>query len=252
MRSHQLGSSRSLNGHLTTSAARPPCRPARRALTAAKKLRPAATRTPTPAAAESTRPEPSRIAAAIKSPEPATICKIDAHAHRVIRTECRFSFIASMASKGTCPYACRMRAGSQREADLVREDVDVRTVWVDHWQLQCCGTPFEVGAGVSWTVTTPDAHYMDVVLGHVLPSGVDYCEEHHGDPFKDEVGLTGRVAHIRAVFCAFAPASNGPRSALRPVAGSAVLQDRSSVDGSERALDDLRLIGYVVTIEDAA
>jgi hypothetical protein len=29
-------------------------------------------------------------------------------------------------------------------------------VWVDGWQMQCCGTPFAVGSQVAWTLGEAD------------------------------------------------------------------------------------------------
>ncbi len=129
------------------------------------------------------------------------------------------------------------------------------TVWVDDWQMQCCGDAFEVGGQVTWNVrpiAKDDNHYMQSVLGEAMAATVDYGEEHHDDPHPDDVQLTGTVRDITAVFCQFAPLSKEPRSPLYPVRGASTFEQRQAADGWERAGDDLEFVGYVVAVETVA
>jgi hypothetical protein len=43
-------------------------------------------------------------------------------------------------------------------------------VWVESWQLQCCGEPFEVGAAVSWRLTTDSKDFILRALGARAPA----------------------------------------------------------------------------------
>ncbi len=57
----------------------------------------------------------------------------------------------------------------------------VLTVWMDAWQLQCCGQPFNVGSTIDWTLAAPsDREFLASVLGDDLAGTVTHHEEHHG------------------------------------------------------------------------
>lgn len=43
------------------------------------------------------------------------------------------------------------------------------TVWVDFWQMQCCGEPFRTGDQVAWTVRATDPDWLEVMLGPQAP-----------------------------------------------------------------------------------
>ncbi len=57
--------------------------------------------------------------------------------------------------------------------------VDLK-VWVDDWQMQCCGAPFSVGDEVSWTLREPDTAWLEAVLDKDVAGGIGGAEEHHG------------------------------------------------------------------------
>jgi hypothetical protein len=54
------------------------------------------------------------------------------------------------------------------------------TVWVEFWQMQCCGEPFRQGDRVAWTVRATDTDWLEVMLGTHAQPGVDAVEDHHG------------------------------------------------------------------------
>ncbi len=39
------------------------------------------------------------------------------------------------------------------------------TVWVDSWQMRCCGEPFRVGSQVAWTLSGADPDWLGAMLG---------------------------------------------------------------------------------------
>jgi DNA-binding transcriptional MerR regulator len=50
-------------------------------------------------------------------------------------------------------------------------------IWVDAWQLQCCGEPFAVGLKVAWTLTPAPRDGVTVLLGGSV--SLDGAEEYH-------------------------------------------------------------------------
>lgn len=54
-------------------------------------------------------------------------------------------------------------------------------VWVEAWQIQCCGDAFEVGSKVEWTLCEQsDRDWLTSVLGDEFAREITYSEEHHG------------------------------------------------------------------------
>ena len=122
------------------------------------------------------------------------------------------------------------------------------TVWVDSWQMQCCGKPFHLGPQVAWTLSAADSGWMDTMLGMHAQQTVDAAEHHGGVP-EETIPTRGTVTHIVAVHCRYAPrASSGSRT-VYPVAGSAVLTDIESADGWTADRGDERFVGYLVQLE---
>lgn len=105
------------------------------------------------------------------------------------------------------------------------------TVWVNEWQLRCCGDPFDVGAWVEWHVVPPDTAWLTDLLGAAVAATVVGTEEHH-DRLEDATELSGRVRSIRAV----------TRAPDHPVTGSAVLTEVATSD------DDGPVAGYLVEL----
>ncbi|RZU50087.1 hypothetical protein EV385_1850 [Krasilnikovia cinnamomea] len=120
-------------------------------------------------------------------------------------------------------------------------------VWVDGWQMQCCGEPFSVGSDVSWTLRwEPDWEWLSVLLGDQGAASMDAAEDHHEDVPEGTPETVGTVRSITAVHCRYAP-SGAPRE-LVPVPGSGVLTPLSKADGWTKDRDELRFVGYLVRI----
>ena len=130
----------------------------------------------------------------------------------------------------------------------------VTRVWVDGWQMQCCGRPFSVGATVSWNVMPPlDREFLAQMVGAAEAEQVTHLEERHLDPEDGRLRtVSGRVVEVRAVSCRYAPNAAGPAKLLVPVRGSAVIELRDTADGWEREADGLRFVGYLVDLDDAS
>jgi hypothetical protein len=123
------------------------------------------------------------------------------------------------------------------------------TVWVDNWQMQCCGEPFALGSHVAWTLGPADPDWLDAVLGAHEQQTVDAAEEHHGGVAEDTLATTGMVTRIRAVHCRFAPRPGSDSRTLYPVRASGVLTDVESADGWTADRGDERFAGYLVQLE---
>jgi hypothetical protein len=124
-----------------------------------------------------------------------------------------------------------------------------KTVWVDDWQMQCCGQPFTVGTTVSWTLREADPDWLIAVLGPDVASTVDAAEEHHSDAARDTPTTTGTVGSIQAVHCRYGPQPGGDPRMHYPISGSGVITDVRSADGWTPDQGELRFAGYLVRLE---
>lgn len=121
-----------------------------------------------------------------------------------------------------------------------------RIVWVDDWQMQCCGHPFGIGGVVSWTLApTIDRDFLSLVLGPDAEAVTD-AEEHHSDSTTLS-SIDGVVAGLEAVYCRYNGSSGSDRGP--PIARSAVRRRRDRVDGWEPDDGDLRFVGYLVEVD---
>jgi hypothetical protein len=93
------------------------------------------------------------------------------------------------------------------------------TVWVDSWQMQCCGEPFRLGSQVAWTLGPADNDWLDGMLGPQARPAADAAEDHHGGVPEDTVPTQGTVTGIAAVCCRYADRPGDPRI-LYPVPGA--------------------------------
>jgi hypothetical protein len=115
--------------------------------------------------------------------------------------------------------------------------------------MQCCGTPVRVGTSVTWTITDdPDRGWLAEVIGAQVAAAVTHREDHHGDLPEQWPSTTGRVTGVRSCFCRYTPEAQGSRS-MRPVPGSTVFRDQEGGDGWEQDTEELRFVGYLVTLD---
>src|SRR4051794_13560809 len=104
----------------------------------------------------------------------------------------------------------RPNAGTRHiQADIQPDqmrDWAVLTVWMDAWQMQCCGEPFNVGSQVSWSLAAdPGREFLAIVMGDDVAATVTHREEHHGcDPRDNAPKTDGVVRSIQAVRCRYA------------------------------------------------
>ena len=113
------------------------------------------------------------------------------------------------------------------------------TVWVDSWQMQCCGEPFRIGTQVAWPLGPVGRGWLAELLGPDARQTVDAAQERHGAVPDDTVPTRGTVTRITAVHGRFAAKASPD---------SAVLTDLDSADGRTADRGDLRFVGYLVRL----
>ena len=126
------------------------------------------------------------------------------------------------------------------------------TVWMDGWQLECCGEPFTVGQQVSWSVHESDREWLEKMLGVESAREIGWAEDHHGSITEDETSLSGIVISIRVVHQRYEPVPGQGSRNLYPVTGSATLTSIQSTGQHGRVPDGRQLVGYVVELEASA
>ena len=119
----------------------------------------------------------------------------------------------------------------------------MRRVWVDGWQLECCGTPFAVGSQVSSMLKPVDREFLGPVLGHAEVALINDAEEHHGDAV-DDPPVAGVVRSIQAVFC-FYELRDGANFRT-PVVGSGVIIERPAAEARDEYDGGRTFLGYIV------
>lgn len=126
-------------------------------------------------------------------------------------------------------------------------------VWVDAWQMQCCGTPFADGDHIEWTLSPQiDGAWLESVVVDEPARQVDFSWDKHG-PHPDGSATTkGVVTSIEAVRCKLATMVGGDPNMHYPVKGSGPLQVVHAADGWERDEDGLSFGGYIVTVDVVA
>jgi hypothetical protein len=128
--------------------------------------------------------------------------------------------------------------------------VVIRRVWIDDWQMQCCGDPFAIDSTVSWSTfrVTDTAWFGEFLDAEVAASITDYEERHDLGNDRTLERTSGVVRAVDAVFCRYRIVDR----VATPIAATGVLEPRSSVDGWEDE-DDMgagrSFVGYLVTLD---
>ncbi|THA78129.1 hypothetical protein E6R60_04265 [Streptomyces sp. A0642] len=120
------------------------------------------------------------------------------------------------------------------------------TIWVDGWQMQCCGGSFTSGDVVSWTLLEVDpADYADIV-GSQRADEIDFCEEHHGQD-EGHALTSAEVVSIVEVHCRYGVPPGATDKVNYPVPGTTVLAPVEQADRWAKARPGVRFAGYLVT-----
>lgn len=120
-------------------------------------------------------------------------------------------------------------------------------VWVDGWQLDCCGDPFGIGDAVTWLLKPATTSWFVEMLGEEIGSRVSHAEERH-DESAIATEQRGRVVSMRRVYLTMW--RHTPQSVTWfPAEGSAELVDVvHTSDADSCAVPDGELFGYLVEL----
>ncbi|MFB6957219.1 DUF6578 domain-containing protein [Streptomyces sp. NPDC056309] len=120
------------------------------------------------------------------------------------------------------------------------------TVWVDDWQIQCCGQNFAPGDVVSWKLLEVDPEDYADVVGSERATEIDFREEHHGQE-EEQAPTWLEVLTIAEVHCRYEVPQDGTANVYHPVPGTTVLVPVREADGWAKTQPDVRFAGYMVT-----
>ncbi|MCD0484590.1 hypothetical protein LO771_19870 [Streptacidiphilus sp. ASG 303] len=124
------------------------------------------------------------------------------------------------------------------------------TIWVDDWQIQCCGQPFAPGETVSWNLLEVDPEdYADVVGSENAPR-IDFREEHHGEE-EGHASTRLEVVTVAEVHCRYEVPTGSEGTVPFPVPGTTVLVPVAKADGWAEVQPGVRFAGYLVTARRA-
>jgi hypothetical protein len=135
--------------------------------------------------------------------------------------------------------------------------VRIVRVWVQDWEMQCCGDPFAIAADVEWGLLAADDEFrewMESPLGGELAESITHREAHHqGADDPQPMPTRGRVESIEAVYWRIAPRPGADPRMMHPVSGTAVLERREKADGWEPEVDGgPSFQGYIVELTSLA
>ncbi|MFD3950758.1 DUF6578 domain-containing protein [Streptomyces albidoflavus] len=120
------------------------------------------------------------------------------------------------------------------------------TIWIDGWQMQCCGVRFRSGAVVECQVVEADAEDHADVVGAERAAEIDFREEHHGGVEGEGAVVRVRVGAVEEVHCRYEVAGDGIGY---PVPGSAEFVAVEGADGWAVERPGVGFVGYLVTAE---
>lgn len=122
----------------------------------------------------------------------------------------------------------------------------LRQVWIDNWQMQCCGDPFRVGQRVEFSTTSAvDRDFLGVVLGEQRAAALTDYEDHHDLDVGPMSVLAGTVESIEAISCRYARRDR----AMYPMAGTTKAVRLDEATGWEPEGGDVHFVGYIVTLQ---
>jgi len=122
--------------------------------------------------------------------------------------------------------------------------MDQITVWVEGWQMQCCGEPFRKGDRVEWTALK---WAFDMPPLAEIKS-IDFFYENHAGTDREVFVIRGEVSKIGAVFQKYE--LDPVRNVRLPVSGRLVDHDKEA-DGWEDACGEYEFSAYFVHLHRA-
>ena len=112
-------------------------------------------------------------------------------------------------------------------------------VWIDDWQIQCCGDPFKVKDTVTWTVVKWNFDTSNI-------KGLDKVDYYYENHDVEDFELIGTVEHIQCIYQKYT--LDTKNNVYIPTEG--ILKDfkKEIATGYEENLNDFQFTGYLVTL----
>jgi hypothetical protein len=127
------------------------------------------------------------------------------------------------------------------------ERVARKVIWMDGWEMECCGKPFAVGSRVTWMLGVADQACKDrlaALLGEAQGLRLTHFETHHGPHDDPLTYVTGTVVGIKTIYQAYDGRG-------RRVEGTAYTDDcESAVRWHDEEVNaPVRFQGYLIDLE---
>ncbi|MET9558827.1 DUF6578 domain-containing protein [Streptomyces tauricus] len=122
------------------------------------------------------------------------------------------------------------------------------TIWVDDWQIQCCGESFTPGDVVSWHLLEVDPQDYADLVGSDCAADIDFCEEHHGRE-GEHAPTRLRVLTITEVHCRYEVPPGSTSNVRHPIPGTTEVVPVQEADGRAATRPHVDFTGYLVTAE---
>lgn len=123
------------------------------------------------------------------------------------------------------------------------------TIWVDDWQIQCCGENFAPGDTVTWHLLEVAPEDYAARVGSDRAAEIDFREEHHGQGEEHAPPTRLRVLTITEVHCRYEAPPGSASNVRHPVPGTTELVPVGKADGWAAARPHVEFTGYLVTAE---
>jgi hypothetical protein len=125
------------------------------------------------------------------------------------------------------------------------------TVYVEDWQMQCCGTPFKIGDSISWTVI----EYSDSIGYRDQHCKSDFYYENHSSAQQSEqlYNLTATVVSIKACYYTveYSPIEGKEKCQMGHWIYAKSI-DVTEADGRDADIDGLQFGSYNVKLIDVS
>ena len=130
---------------------------------------------------------------------------------------------------------------------MIAENKSKCVVVVSCWQIQCCGTPFQVGDKVEWLVLK----YKEVNTKPRSGAEVEYYYEFHSSDWKKLYKITGIVDELNAEYYSLElrpPTEKLPKGSKELIYKKTVKITKADI--WEKDIDGLEFEAYIVTLRD--
>ena len=117
-------------------------------------------------------------------------------------------------------------------------------IWIEDWQMQCCGTSFQIGDTVKWTILKWEFEKPIVDVGEI-----DFLYENHAESNDNLFEIEGVVTQILAIHYVYE--LNTKTRAHIPISGITVPVNEA--DGwNEDINDEMEFAAYCVKLENVS